>query len=197
VLRAEDPRVPELLAGGWATVAHSWGAHVAVDDALVALLRGHLARSVASIHELSPDRDAGIVALDELTRDDYPRSAATRHDPVDAAALDALRADGVRFFGAVEGERVIAMTALRRDGDAVETRFTAVAPDRRRRGLAVAMKATAMLEAIAEGATRFGTGGSALNVASIRMNEACGYVLDERWVTLERPTGPRSVADPS
>ena len=186
VLREDDPRVPDLLATGWAVAARSWGAHVMVDDSLVALLHSRVAGSTAAVAELPPSWDAAIVAFDELTRDDYPPSAATLHHPVAARAVDALRRHGVRFFGLTEGGRVIAMTALRREGGAVETEFTAVAPGRRRRGLATVVKASAMLAVIAEGATRFGTGGSALNAGSVRMNEACGYVVDERWLTLER-----------
>ncbi|MGN6327229.1 GNAT family N-acetyltransferase [Pseudolysinimonas sp.] len=186
VLREDDPRTTDLLAHGWRVVARSWGAHAVVDGALVERLRALLSASTAAIDELGRQHDDAIAALDEITRGDYPQSAATPHPAIHRAAIASLRVRGVRITGATEGDRVVAMTAMRRLGDAAETEFTAVAPDRRRRGLAVAVKAAAMLAAIDDGAVRLGTGGSALNEASIRMNERCGYALDERWVTLER-----------
>ncbi|MFW8745206.1 GNAT family N-acetyltransferase, partial [Mesorhizobium japonicum] len=124
---------------------------------------------------------------DDRIHDDYPRSPATPHRALDRAAVGALRERGTRFVGAVEDGDVVAVTALRLEGTRAETEFTAVDREHRRRGFAVAVKARAMLDAIEDGATRFGTGGSALNAGSLRMNSACGYVVDEHWVSLEPP----------
>lgn len=46
---------------------------------------------------------------------------------------------------------------------------------------------TSVLALYAEGCSRFRTGGSAENRASIAANLSLGYVIDEEWVTLAPP----------
>lgn len=189
VLREDDPGAAVLRAGGW-TVAHrSWGArlHSVDPERLRALVAAADALGYA-IAEVGPEADAGIAALESAVREDYPGGPATAPAPHDVAALAALRAGGTRFFAALHGDEVVAITAIKREDDErAETDFTAVARGHRRLGLAEAVKAASVLALAADGARVFGTGGADENAASLAMNARLGYAVTERWPTLVPP----------
>ncbi|MGT2426191.1 GNAT family N-acetyltransferase [Amnibacterium kyonggiense] len=180
VLREDDPRVPGLLAGGHRVAPRSWAARLRRPDA--AALRALVADAV----ELGPVSDPGIAALEAAVREDYPGGPATAPGIHDEAALAVLRAGGTRFFGVEAAGEVLAVTAIRQEGDHAETVFTSVARTHRRRGLAEAVKAASVLAMQAEGVAVFGTGGAAENVASLAMNARLGYEVTERWLTFVR-----------
>lgn len=75
-------------------------------------------------------------------------------------------------------------------GRRAETEFTSVSRAYRRQGLSSAVKGASLVALAAEGALVFGTGGAAVNAASIAMNESLGYVLTERWVSYANPVAP-------
>jgi hypothetical protein len=190
VLREDDPRLPWLLADGW-TVAHrSWAARLREPDG-IALARTMAAAEAAgyAIVEAGPEQDPDITSLEAAVRGDYPGGPATAPDPHDVGALAALRRGGTRFFAAVQAAEVVAVTAIRLQGDHAETDFTSVGLRHRRRGLAEAVKAASVLALAREGAVVFGTGGAAEHEASLAMNARLGYVVTERWVTLDPPVG--------
>ena len=183
VLRADDPRVAGLLTDGWTVRHRSWGARLRRVDggALLPLtvVAGY------RVDEADPSSEAGIAALETAVRGDYPGGPATAPEVHDIAALAALRNGGTRFFAAFDGRgQVVAVTAIRRDGEHAETDFTSVARAHRRRGLAEAVKAVSVLALAAEGATVFGTGGAEENAPSLAMNARLGYEVTERWLTL-------------
>ncbi|RIX30561.1 GNAT family N-acetyltransferase [Amnibacterium setariae] len=185
VLREDDSRASALLEQGWRVAHRSWGARLrAVDTALLSGLVAAAEGAGLRVAEAGPDADAGIAALEAAVRDDYPGGPATAPALHDAAALAALRARGTRFFIARDGDEVVAITAIHRDGEHAETDFTAVARSHRRRGLAEAVKAASVLALAAEGAQVFGTGGADENAASLAMNARLGYAVTERWLTL-------------
>lgn len=81
-------------------------------------------------------------------------------------------------------------------------------PAHRRRGLAAAVKAASVAAGVRAGHRLFGTGGAAVNAGSLAMNQAVGYEVTERWVTLVPPgeglaqrnqamTAPASIAVPT
>lgn len=181
VLREDDPRLSSLLDAGWVVAHRSWGARLRDPDAT--LLRSLL---TAAVTEVDAAADPSVAALEAAVRDDYPGGPATAPDVHDPPALAALRAGGTRFFAVTDAGEVVAVTAIRREGDHAETDFTAVARTHRRRGLAEAVKAASVLALLGEGVTVFGTGGAAENAASLAMNARLGYVVEERWLTLER-----------
>ena len=185
VLREDDPRASALLEQGWRVAHRSWGARLpTVDGALLTGLVAAVETGPLRVAEAGPDADAGIAGLEAAVRDDYPGGPATAPALHDAAALAALRAEGTRFFVATDGDEVVAVTAIRRDGERAETDFTAVARSHRRRGLAEAVKAASVLALAAEGVRVFGTGGADENAASLAMNARLGYAVTERWLTL-------------
>jgi len=138
------------------------------------------------VRELEPSDRAAILALDVATVGDYPGGVATRHKALDLeqATVTSRR----RGFGVTSPNgALVAMTFVDVDGTHVETDFTVVAKQWRRRGLASAVKAAAVLALLGEGAERFRTGGSEDNVASLAANTTVGYVIDEAWLTLAPP----------
>lgn len=191
VLRDDDPRAGELLAAGHVIVATSWGArlHVESPDAAARRMRMLLAAVGDGYRtaELDASWDEGIAGLEARTHADYPVTPATANPLRDAAAIGSLRAEGMRFFGAVIGEELVAVTAIRSLATRAETEFTSVAPAHRRRGLAAAVKAASVLAMLADGRRSFGTGGAQVNAASLAMNARLGYEVTERWLALRAP----------
>jgi RimJ/RimL family protein N-acetyltransferase len=185
VLRADDPRVAELIGAGWRTTARSWAAQLDADRADRAALRRFVERvAPIVVQELGDDDLPAILALDAATVTDYPGSVATQHEALteSSAVLSSTR----RAFGAwsPSGD-LVGTTYLDVDGDTVETAFTVIARDHRGRGIGTAVKAASVLALLDEDVVRFRTGGSADNPAIIAAGAAVGYLRDEEWVTLE------------
>ncbi|WP_267420302.1 MULTISPECIES: acetyltransferase [unclassified Curtobacterium] len=182
---ADAPERWELEAQGWTVVARSFGAQLDAHAVDQPRLQGLVARTadVGSVRELSHADVDAVLALDALTIGDYPGSIATQHTPLDrqrATPSESRRAFGVFLLS---GE-LVAMTFVDVDGSDAETDFTVVHPAWRGRGLGVAAKAASVLALLADGVTRFRTGGSADNAAILAANDVVGYVRDEEWVTL-------------
>ena len=193
VVRDDDARRGELEADGWRVVHRSWGARLDADRVDVGLLRGLVGRveaSGATVRELGPADVEAVLALDAATLGDYPGGVATAHAPLTAAR--ATTGPGRRAFGVLVGGALAAMTYVDVDVDGrrAETDFTVVAPARRGLGLATAVKAASVLALRADGVRAFRTGGSDLNAAILAANGLLGYVVDERWLTYDRPEGP-------
>lgn len=188
VLRSDDPRCAELEAAGWRVVATSWGARLQVSPALLPRLASLVDRAVGSgavVRELGAPDATAVLGLDAATAPGYPGGVATSHEPLDEAGARALFARG-RVFGVEYAGALVAVTVTQDVGDRVETEFTAVHPDHRGRGLATAVKAASVLAHAADGASLFGTGGAAVNAASLAMNRAVGYEITETWHTYAR-----------
>lgn len=188
VLRADDPEAARLLAEGWAVVAESWGARLRDPDPdRLRLLVERAETAGYDVRELTDAELTAVADLEALTAPDYPRTPAT---DVPERTLDRLRAADARFVGAWRGSDLAAVTAVEPGQDLVETSFTSVHPDHRRRGLAAAVKAASVLLLLGTGARVFGTGGAAVNAGSLAMNARVGYVVEERWLSLRPPARP-------
>lgn len=193
VLREDDERVAPLLAEGWTVESESWGARLQLtDDAHLARLAArveHVRAQGWRVVRLGPEHSGSIVALDALCAVDYPSTPATAHDVPDVAELEtSLAMSGWWAYGAFGplGD-LDAVTVLYPADARVDTLFTVTRRTVRGRGLATAVKAAAVVDLAAQGHRMFGTGGAAVNVASLRANEALGYVLEPRWLSLRRP----------
>jgi hypothetical protein len=188
VLRADDPERKALESAGWRVTALSWGAQLDAVGVDPGALRSFIDRVEGSAHVRplrTTDLDA-MLALDATTVGDYPGGIATQHEALerDQVQLGDLR----RCFGALDlAGHLLAMTLIVIEGESAETQFTVVAADARGRGLATAVKAASILGLMAEGVTRFRTGGSNENSAIIAANQRLGYVRDEEWITLRSP----------
>jgi hypothetical protein len=173
-------------------VGESWGARLRFGEppepsqAVAALARA--AASGVHIAELDDRGAAEVAALDTANHHDYPVTPATPHVIRDADAVLELLRDGHRLFGATLDGRLVGVTAIKADGTTAETEFTSVAAGARRRGIGAGVKAASVLALLDEGVRTFGTGGAAANAASLAMNRAVGYVIEELWFSYAQPS---------
>jgi GNAT superfamily N-acetyltransferase len=179
------------VRAGYSVVGESWGARLRLAEP-PELSRAVAARADARslgylVDELDPSWAAEVTRLEALTRDDYPVTPATPAVRRSESEMLAWWATGSRFFGAAVGDRLVAVTAISPREGRGETEFTSVDAAHRRRGLAVAVKAASIIALAEDGIRVFGTGGAAVNEASIRMNESLGYVIEERWLSFAPP----------
>ena len=187
IVREDDPRCTELEIEGYEVVGYSWGANLRLDnssDLAVFDERVRRARSEGfTVRELTSDDLAGVYELEFANVNDYPHSAATRHEMPTLERLNDLIHAGVRFWGVLFEARLVAVTGLERLGQRWNTAFTSVLAEYRGRGLGAAVKAVSILTLFNEGARWFSTGGAASNEASLSANRALGYVLEPTWRT--------------
>ncbi|WP_460511508.1 acetyltransferase [Frigoribacterium salinisoli] len=191
VVRSDDPEARRLVDAGWRPVGESWGARLRLGEPPeLAPLRALVARAVEagwSVRELEAADDPAVVAHEAATRDDYPVTPATEPDVVTAEGLQELRAEGHRAFGALDArDALAAVTVVGRRPDRVETLWTSVRREHRRRGLAAAVKAASVVALAGEGARVFGTGGAQVNAAALAANARLGYLVEERWLSLRQ-----------
>ncbi len=199
-VRAEDPRRDVLERLGWTVAGESWGARLRLDAPGTAerqsaekRLRGAVDAGEARGYRVGPagsESAAAIASLDGLNAADYPSTPSTAHTAPTVDEVRHLFSDGVRFYGAWDGDDLVAISGIRRLPDRAETEFTSVRADHRGRGLAYAVKAAGILALAAEGVTVFGTGGAAANAGSLAMNRGLGYVVEEHWYDYEAPGVP-------
>lgn len=183
-------RYRDLVDSGLAIVGESWGARLRLGDHSWSVGLPEFIADVTNrgtkIVELGVARIHDIVELESRVAGDYPVTPATQHEAPTAADLRALFDGGARGFGALDASgRLVAVTVVRILGDRAETEFTSVDPDFRGAGLSKAVKAASILAFAADGVRVFGTGGAAVNEASLRMNAAVGYVVTERWASFD------------
>ncbi len=187
VLRSTDPRVPTLLAEGWAVSARSWAARLdlAGPDHLAMEAAARRLDGLLEVRRLEQGDVPAALDLDRVTCGDYPGDVATAHRALTTGT--AAPSPGRRAFGAFEPDgRLVGMTYVDVDGTTAEVDFTVVAGERRGRGIGTGLKAASMLALARDGVATVRTGGSDDNTAIVAANEALGFVVDERWVTLRR-----------
>ncbi|NTU82858.1 MAG: GNAT family N-acetyltransferase [Chloroflexales bacterium] len=90
------------------------------------------------------------------------------------------------YFVAVDGDRYVGTSALWRHEHFVDldTGFTGVIREYRRRGIALAMKLRAIAYARGVGAPRIRTDNESTNRPMLSINEALGFVKQPPWITL-------------
>ncbi len=182
VVRDNDPRCAELEAAGYRLVGESWAARLRDPDPQF-LQRAVLRATGVTVSELGTEYAAAWHALETANEKDYPYTPATHRVVQPVEELTELWSTG-RVFGALDGERLVGATYMRLDG---ETAFTSVLHGYRGRGIGQAVKAASILALYADGVRVFGTGGAALNDASLGANLALGYVIEERWRSYAPP----------
>ncbi|ADB29416.1 hypothetical protein Kfla_0292 [Kribbella flavida DSM 17836] len=184
VVRADDPRCAVLEAAGYTVVGESWAARLR--DPAPALLDHAVRRAVAAgviVRELGPEYAVALHELETANERDYPYTPATHRVVGTVEVVRGLWSAG-RVFGALDSDRLVGATHIRPDG---ETGFTSVLDGYRGRGIGQAVKAASILALLADGVRVFGTGGAALNGASLGANLALGYVVEERWRSYAPP----------
>lgn len=185
VLRDDDPRCAVLEAAGYRVVGESWAARLRDPDP--ALLEAAVLRAEGvTVGELGPEYADAWHALETANEKDYPYTPATHRVVQPVEELAALWTTG-RVFGALDGERLVGATYISLEG---ETGFTSVLEGYRGRGIGQAVKAASLLALLDAAIRVFGTGGAALNGASLGANLALGYVIEERWRSYAPPGDP-------
>jgi GNAT superfamily N-acetyltransferase len=182
VVRDDDPRCAVLEAAGYQLVGESWAARLRDPDPAV-LEAAVLRAEGVTVRELGPEYADAWHALETANEKDYPYTPATHRVVQPVEELAALWMTG-RVFGALDGERVVGATYISLEG---ETGFTSVLAEYRGRGIGQAVKAASVLALLQAGVRAFGTGGAALNGASLGANLALGYVIEERWRSYAPP----------
>jgi GNAT superfamily N-acetyltransferase len=182
VIRADDPRCAVLEADGYTVVGESWAARLRDPDParLEQAVRG--AEGVV-VRELGVECAPAVLEVETANEPDYPYTPATHRVVGSLETIRELWTNG-RVFGAFVGDRLVAVTHIRSDG---ETEFTSVLDGYRGRGIGQAVKAASILALLEDGVRVFGTGGAAVNDASLGANLALGYVVDERWRSYAPP----------
>jgi GNAT superfamily N-acetyltransferase len=189
VVREDDPRCAELEAAGYRVVGESWGARLRLSEPPdLSVMREAVARAQAlgiAVRELSPDFSDELFSLEYQNHADYPFTPATAQKLRDADAIRGLW-DGYRIFGALDGALLVAATVISQATDRGETQFTSVLSAYRGKGLGKAVKAASILALAEDGVRLFGTGGAAVNEASLGANRTLGYTIEERWRSYQR-----------
>lgn len=200
VLREDDSDAAALLDAGWSVESTSWGArlHLA-DDADLAPYEHRVRRAAEQGLEIRRLGAADLNPLqdvDETVAPDFPRTAASRHDPLPSDLGERLAGGDARAYGAFDGVALVGFTLLARAADRWEVDRTAILGHWRGRGVAQAVKACSVLDTHRDGCRVWGTGGAGVNTASLRMNEALGFMLEPRWLALVPPMGWEEASAP-
>jgi GNAT superfamily N-acetyltransferase len=189
VVREDDPRCAELEAAGYRVVGESWGARLRLSDPPeLSVIEDAVVRAEAAgiaVRELCAEFSDELFSLEYQNHADYPFTPATAPKPRDADAIRGLW-DGNRIFGALDGDLLVAATVISQTADRGETQFTSVLSAYRGKGLGKAVKAASILALAEDGVRLFGTGGAAVNEASLGANRALGYTIEERWRSYQR-----------
>ena len=195
IVREDDPRCSELEVKGYEVIGYSWGANLRFDDSSDLTMFGERVRRVRNegftIRELTSDDLASVSEVESANVNDYPQSAATRHEMPTIKRLNDMIHAGVRFWGVLVEGRPVAVTGLERVGQRWNTKFTSVLAEYRGRGLGAAVKAASIVVLFNEGARWFSTGGAASNEASLGANRTLGYVLEPTWRTYSMTHKPQ------
>ena len=196
VLRDDDPARADVEARGYKVVGESWAARLRLhgpsraraDAPDLSIFHQAVARVQAAGIDVSELPVTCLDALYELERAnnaDYPYTPATAHGLIDADATRALWNEGLRVFGARDGNLLVGASLIAQMGTYAETEFTSVLASHRGRGIGAAVKAASVIACAGEGGRVFGTGGAAVNAGSLGMNRALGYIITERWYSYQ------------
>lgn len=190
-LREDDPQRADLEAQGYTIVGQSWGARLEISDPPdLSVFEQAVSRVQAAgirISELPVASSSDLQILEEANNADYPFTPATSQEHLDEAAARDLWNDGFRVFGAFVNGQLVGATVIKHRHDRAETEFTSVLRSHRGCGIGAAVKAASVIACVNDGARLFGTGGAAVNEASLGVNRAIGYQITERWFSYETP----------
>jgi hypothetical protein len=184
VVREDYPAGRRLVGAGYRVGWLSWGARLQLDGLLAEDAYAGVRGEGVGVVEIGVESAEAAFALYEACVPDFPRTPVTLPVEFTVEGFARLLADsGTRAFAVFEGAACVALSVCEVSRSKAETLFTVVAGRVRRRGLAKVVKARCIAVLASEGVRRFGTGGAAANEASLRMNQALGYVIDPLWQT--------------
>lgn len=185
VVREDDPVADRLRDAGYVVRWRSWGAALDLPDDPDWTRYDELTLPGVDVRELRPEDVGAAYEMYARAAGDFPRTPATLHDRVDAAAFARLAREE-RVFAAFADGRCLGLTVSRVVGRTVDTHITATDPDWRGRGVAAATKAVMIRRLHGEGAPHFRTGGAEVNLPMLAVNTKLGYRLEPWWLTFSR-----------
>jgi len=119
----------------------------------------------------------------------YDPEGAMQFDQFVANELDEASLLEEGSFVALDGERMIGLSRLRRDPaepGQVHVGFTGTDPDYRERGIAMALKLHTLEFARAHGIAQIRTQNDATNVGMLHINDQLGFEREPAWLIYER-----------
>ncbi len=189
ILRDTDPRCLELEALGYTVIGESWGARLNVDGDV-----GRFSAAIAKANSIGIDvREIGVELADEVLQlettnnPDYPRSPANMRLLPTIEAIRELWATNNRIFGALSGDVLVGVLATSPRPNLVELDFASILREYRGKGLGKALAAAAIVHWMRDGIRLFGTGGAAINEASLGTVTSLGFSVEERWRSYQPP----------
>lgn len=189
ILRDTDPRCLELEALGYTLIGESWGARLTVDGD-----RERFSAAIVKANSIGIDvREIGIELAEEVLQlettnnPDYPRTPANMRLLPTIKIIRELWATHNRIFGALSGGVLVGVLATSPRGTLVELDFASILPDHRGKGIGRALAAAAIVDWMGEGVHLFGTGGAAINEASLGTVTSLGFSIEERWRSYQPP----------
>ena len=190
IVRAEDPRVDELEAGGYRLVGESWGARLRFAESPdLTKLEQAVLRAEASgitIQELPANYATALYELELANNADYPFTPATFQAPPERETIRNLWESGKRIFGALDGDVLVAVVVGQVVDDTGNNDFASVLGTHRGRGLGTAVAAASIIAFATEGVRVFTAGGAAVNAASLGLVRSLGFQVEEQWRSYER-----------
>ena len=190
IVRAEDPRVDDLEAGGYRLVGESWGARLRFTESPdLTKLEQAVHRAEASgitILELSANYATALYELELANNADYPFTPATFQAPPKREAISNLWESGKRIFGALDGDVLVAVVVGQVVDDTGNNDFASVLGTHRGRGLGTAVAAASIVAFAKEGVRVFTAGGAGVNDASLGLVRSLGFQVEEQWRSYER-----------
>jgi GNAT superfamily N-acetyltransferase len=196
VLRASDPECAVLEATGYNLVGVSWAAHLTLPEAPdLGPLQARVAAMQSQgyrIEMLGAEWADALLALETVTNADYPYTPATERSVPTLDTIRALWRPDAWVFGASQNSELVCAGAASNRGDRVEIDFGSVHPVHRRRGVAAAVAAHALMTLADMGFRNFATGGADVNSGSKATVETLGFVIDEVWHSYQAASGPTS-----
>jgi len=185
IVRSDSPRVPELEAAGYRLVDEAWGARLRFIPGAKGALDDAIARADVTLAELGREYAVAVFELETASNAAHGMTPAMMRRDRSLATITELW-DESRLFGALDGNRLVGVAGVSRDGESAEVDFASVLTDYRGQGVGVAVVAYAILEVGNDGARDFHTGGPADHSASLATARALGFTIDERWLTYSR-----------
>lgn len=189
ILRDTDPRCLDLEALGYTLVGESWGARLTVDGDIERFLAAILkANSIGiDVREIGIELAEEVLQLETTNNSDYPRTPANMRLLLTIEITRELWASNNRIFGALSGDVLVGVLATSPRENLVELDFASILREYRGQGLGKALAAAAIVDWMSQGVQLFGTGGAAINEASLGTVTSLGFSVEERWRSYQPP----------
>jgi GNAT superfamily N-acetyltransferase len=194
IVRAEDPRVPELESAGYRLVGESWGARLRLpeppDLSRLEQLVVTAEQQGIEVRELTAEHADAVYELELANHADYPFTPATAHALRERESIRAFWDAGTRVFGALDGGILVAVVVGKVMDGMGDNDFASVLSTHRGHGLGAAVAAASIIAFANDGVRVFAAGGASVNAGSLGLVRSLGFEVEERWRSYQRDGAP-------